>query len=630
MAAPTSNQKSNTLFVGTVPYNATDADLESFFSAVGPIRSCFVVKEKDEQSLRGGKDLGKLNKGYGFVRFALHQDAERALKELKKVKFNGQRTLRMAYALPKSNYKSKNLNNKDQSDRDDLKYSDVEDDSEELEMQMKEEMSDDSEQEGHGDNRTKKIEIEPKDAEDIFSNLESDSINEEKLNESESSQEFNDYEEEDEEEEDEEEEDEEEEDEKEEEEIVIDKPLKPKKKLPSASEGSTLFIRNLAFEATQEELSELFSKFGPLRYCLVTKDHETGRSRGTGFVCFKELHHANLCLLEAEKVNNNNNMSEPIKQPKKPGQQRNEVQYKSILMADPSDSLAAPFTLHGRVLSVARAVEREQAKQLMDQNQVRIRLEDRRNFYLLKEGAILPDTPASALLPAAEVNKRTTSYSNRKSQLAKNPNLYISKTRISVRNLPITVDEKKLKELGRESIQKFKEQVKKGERQALSKVEGMEGWDHKPFIKQAKIVRSKDRIDSTTQKPRSKGYGFLEFTHHAHALAALRYLNNNPDLFGDKKRLIVEFSIENNLIVKRRMERKKNTGSVQNMVVEAEHRPNKNEPRNDKNRKKKLLGEQGKFVKKRKIEEISGKKKTSTQDGKKFHRTGETSKNKKK
>jgi RNA recognition motif. (a.k.a. RRM, RBD, or RNP domain) len=28
--------------------------------------------------------------------------------------------------------------------------------------------------------------------------------------------------------------------------------------------------------------------------------------------------------------------------------------------------------------------------------------------------------------------------------------------------------------------------------------------------------------------PQSRGYGFVEFAHHAHALACLRELNNNP------------------------------------------------------------------------------------------------------
>ena len=40
-------------------------------------------------------------------------------------------------------------------------------------------------------------------------------------------------------------------------------------------------------------------------------------------------------------------------------------------------------------------------------------------------------------------------------------------------------------------------------------------------VPQAKIMRSPDRVDANGQ-PRSKGYGFVEFVEHAHALAALR------------------------------------------------------------------------------------------------------------
>ncbi len=41
------------------------------------------------------------NKGFGFVQFVLAQDAEKALKELKKVKFRGKSTLKMEYAIRK-------------------------------------------------------------------------------------------------------------------------------------------------------------------------------------------------------------------------------------------------------------------------------------------------------------------------------------------------------------------------------------------------------------------------------------------------------------------------------------------------------------------------------------------------
>lgn len=33
----------------------------------------------------------------------------------------------------------------------------------------------------------------------------------------------------------------------------------------------------------------------------------------------------------------------------------------------------------------------------------------------------------------------------------------------------------------------------------------------------------------------SLGYGFVQFQDHEHALSTLRYLNNNPDIFGSHK-----------------------------------------------------------------------------------------------
>lgn len=62
--------------------------------------------------------------------------------------------------------------------------------------------------------------------------------------------------------------------------------------------------------------------------------------------------------------------------------------------------------------------------------------------------------------------------------------------------------------------------------------------------KQVKLLKDKDRKD-TTGAPQSKGYGFVEFTVHDHALTALRKVNNNPKFFGPNNRPIVEFAIEN-------------------------------------------------------------------------------------
>ncbi len=56
-------------------------------------------------------------------------------------------------------------------------------------------------------------------------------------------------------------------------------------------------------------------------------------------------------------------------------------------------------------------------------------------------------------------------------------------------------------------------------------------------------MRDADRIDQHGHQ-RSKRYGFVEFSDHFAALAALRQLNNNPAVFSKDSRPIVEFAIE--------------------------------------------------------------------------------------
>ena len=48
--------------------------------------------------------------------------------------------------------------------------------------------------------------------------------------------------------------------------------------------GKKLFVGNLSFETTDEDLKEAFSKAGTCESAAVVKDRLTGRSRGFGFV----------------------------------------------------------------------------------------------------------------------------------------------------------------------------------------------------------------------------------------------------------------------------------------------------------------------------------------------------------
>lgn len=48
--------------------------------------------------------------------------------------------------------------------------------------------------------------------------------------------------------------------------------------------GTKLYVGNLSFRTTSEELKDLFSQAGEVESASVIEDRETGRSRGFGFV----------------------------------------------------------------------------------------------------------------------------------------------------------------------------------------------------------------------------------------------------------------------------------------------------------------------------------------------------------
>lgn len=48
--------------------------------------------------------------------------------------------------------------------------------------------------------------------------------------------------------------------------------------------ATKLYVGNLSFRTTQEELRELFAQAGTVESASVIEDRETGRSRGFGFV----------------------------------------------------------------------------------------------------------------------------------------------------------------------------------------------------------------------------------------------------------------------------------------------------------------------------------------------------------
>jgi nucleolar protein 4 len=151
-------------------------------------------------------------------------------------------------------------------------------------------------------------------------------------------------------------------------------------------QGTTLFVRNIQFEATEDELYNLFKAFGPVKYARIVMDPVTKRSRGTGFVNFYKEESALQCLEEADKLALTSGSGSGAADGKG-NKGKGKAIPQSLLTADPSSALAAKLTLHGRVLGVSSAVSKGQADSLREERDRKGGNKDRRNLYLMHEGS---------------------------------------------------------------------------------------------------------------------------------------------------------------------------------------------------------------------------------------------------
>lgn len=335
------------------------------------------------------------------------------------------------------------------------------------------------------------------------------------------------------------------------------------------SDSTTVFVRNVPFTATDEALQAHFSSFGTVRYARIVMDPETDRPRGTGFVAFYEPAIAMTCVKEAPKQTLPSSTGDD-----KDKKRRGETLTHSILQNEASDPTGR-YTFDGRVLQVTRALSKgDAAKRAEFASESRDRRDhDKRRLYLLSEGTVARGSKMHEQLGKAELDIREASAKQRQKLLKTNPNLCLSLTRLSVRNIPRSVDSKSLKALAREAVVGFATDVKEGRRQPLNKEEKARGGEamkeaekrrkekKSGIVTQAKIVfegREGVKVKEAVGAGRSRGYGFIEYVGHRNALMGLRWMNGRSVKggAGDRnKRLIVEFAIENAQVVQRRGER---------------------------------------------------------------------------
>ncbi|PGH08257.1 hypothetical protein AJ79_06043 [Helicocarpus griseus UAMH5409] len=238
----------------------------------------------------------------------------------------------------------------------------------------------------------------------------------------------------------------------------------PDENVEDERNASTVFIRNLPFTATDESLYEHFVQFGPLRYARVVVDPETDRPRGTAFVCFWKKEDATSCLRDAPKRTD---------LPRVEDAKAKVSTIKHSVLEDDNKDPSGRYTMDGRVLQVSLAVSRAQAAKLEEEGSTRreARDKDKRRLFLLSEGTIPSDSPLYKQLSPSEIAMREASAKQRQKLIKSNPMLHISLTRLSVRNIPRNIDSKALKALAREAVVGFAKDVKGGLREPLSKEE---------------------------------------------------------------------------------------------------------------------------------------------------------------
>ncbi|KAK9365022.1 hypothetical protein V1509DRAFT_634509 [Lipomyces kononenkoae] len=555
------------LIIRNLPWSVRDPEeLTKLFSRYGKVTEALIPRKK------GGR-----MSGFAFVTMRKRTSADRAIKEANGMQIDG-RQVAVDYAVEKDTWQ-KHLENGLELGKERL---DISDDDESVEES--EEKTSDSE-----------VSIENEEEDDDNFSIQDDTgflaksdEDDDEVNEDDdgNTSEVDDEDEDEDNEEDDEEDDEENDEEDDEKNVKAS--ITPASKTSTSTinfkdsnTDTTVFIRNLSYATTSESLTEHFTtNFGPVRYALPVKDKETNMPRGTGFVCFKYQETYRSCLAHAPK----------------------QVSDSSILIADDVDRR---YVLDDRILSLAAAVDRTRAEKLAEDGaQKRLdmagksseRNKDKRHLFLLNEGRIAPDSALAQAMSKADMEIRQQSLTVRRQQLRSNPSLHLSLTRLAVRNIPRSMTEAQLKLLARRAIVAFAEEVQAGTRQSLSKeeLERSHSFDddrgiksHKKkhgVVKQVKIIYE----DKNSGSGRSRGYGFIEYSSHRLALMGLRWLNAreigpkdlvqlqpiaaraeekskskkvkkveaDKDLESfRKRRLVVEFAIENIEVVKRRQAR---------------------------------------------------------------------------
>ena len=386
------------------------------------------------------------------------------------------------------------------------------------------------------------------------------------------------------------------------------------------STNCTAFVRNVPFDCTNADLFKVFLPFGKIDRIYIVKDSETGVNKGTAFVKFQY----SLACSRAIEAGKAGDTAAFVTE-----------RDATAFSADGGGGIV----FRGRRLLVDLAVDKGTAESLKverDENGKAIKKvgKDKRNLYL-KEEASIKSAESWEEIGRSEKEKRQNG-DKEMSQKLRSPLFFINPFRLSFRNLNKDVDEKGLKKLIVEGITRglgerlvtetdvtnYLQATGLPQRECIgehAKVPEFDDKNVKQFIPSLYIDRIVLEKDGKKSVAGSRGYGFVEFTHHIHALGCLRALNNQKryskewaqggsraeammgkggkggdELRGEDgkvkwPRLIVEFTCENKAKAKKQTE-KKEKQAKNAMMQKAERNERKKEDKKEGKKKDKKKG----------------------------------------
>lgn len=212
--------------------------------------------------------------------------------------------------------------------------------------------------------------------------------------------------------------------------------------------GTTLFLRNLPYDANDSQLFDLMKSFGPLRYARCVLDKATGVCRGTGFVQYYAKESADRALEAANARDAHSGSYDRGSAESEDARTRRKAELAAAVAAAVADG---GLKLNARVVFAMRAVQKGEAEKLAgsSKEEARRRRFDRRHTYLSFEGNIKGGSPQAEAMPATDLAKREAAITEKRKKLV-SPLFFVSATRLSLRNLAKHVDDGALKTIARQ------------------------------------------------------------------------------------------------------------------------------------------------------------------------------------